>query len=174
MNKLLEILSAESLAQAKSLAARREVIDQLREYESASAKLAELEEMCEQLEGEIADLETSKSVLEKLDHRQLLAATEAFIVLYATHVKKLAPEGLKKLQETFLHANNHILGGIDMWREPGSAIALVRAPAMERIFKNLVEPIWSEIVAGLKSREDIVMKRAKPESAKLEGANHEQ
>ena len=159
MNKLLEILSAESLAQVTS-AARREVIDRLHEFDEASASVAELEQKGDELEREIADLETRKSVLDKIDHRRLLAASEAAIVMQSIYVKPLSPDARRKLEDSYLRASGYIMVNPETFRD-ASGMVLVRKPALDRAFTKAVEPVWSEIVAGLKAREAVVLGRCR-------------
>jgi hypothetical protein len=166
MTNLIEQLAAKVLADEKELQASHELLDRLREFESASANVKELEQKHERLQGEISGLEERQRTLKSIDHAKLLPAVEAAILLYSIHVKPLPPDARRKLEDSYLRASGYIMVNAETFRD-ASGTVLVRKPALDRAINKSVEPLWSEIVAGLKAREDVVLGRA---PAKVEGA----
>ena len=142
------------------MAARREVIDRLREFDEVSDGVAQLQNERNELQRGVDELETLKATLEKLDQLKLLAASEAAVVLYSTHIKKSSPD-VRKNEDSYLRANGYILANnVDGWREVATGTVVVRQQALEKLFRKAIDPIWSEIIAGLRSREAVVLGRA--------------
>lgn len=172
MNDLINKLATEVDAETQLTTAKRDVLDQLRQYVALCEKVADIEQKHDQLAQEIASLKVQKTTLEKIDDLRLLPAVEAAILLYETHVKKMPPDARTKLENSFLRAHGYILGSVDSWKEVATGKVLMRLPAISQIMGKAIDAIEPEIVAGLRAAEDVVMKRApaKSEPAKLEGA----